>query len=202
VQATIDADGTQHPRPAPSGRRVVSDATARTVTDMLTQVVSGGTGACAAIPSYTVAGKTGTSRKPLNTGGYSKQHMASFIGFAPAEAPRVATIVVLDEPQGAQIYGGRAAAPVFAEITASALRALRIPPPNADSTQFAEAQQTARADGADCSVPHGPALVERIAQKAEQAQAAEVRARHAAADAKKRHGHPTTSTLPATSANQ
>ncbi|MDQ1519404.1 MAG: hypothetical protein QOI55_477, partial [Actinomycetota bacterium] len=96
VQATIDGTGTQQPRPLARGHRVVSDATARTVTDMLTQVVSGGTGACAAIPGYTVSGKTGTSRKPLNTGGYSKQTMASFIGFAPAEAPRVATIVVLD----------------------------------------------------------------------------------------------------------
>jgi cell division protein FtsI (penicillin-binding protein 3) len=210
VQATIDAQGNQHPRPAPPGHRVVSSATARTVTDMLTQVVSGGTGACGAIPGYTVAGKTGTSRKPLNTGGYSKQTMASFIGFAPAEAPRVATIVVLDSPQGAQIYGGRAAAPVFAEITGSALRTLRVPPPDANSTQYAQAQATARADNADCSVPHGEALTRSIAQRAQQAQAAEVHALAApagtgagtAAGTAKRGGRPTTSTLPATSAHQ
>jgi cell division protein FtsI (penicillin-binding protein 3) len=71
--------------------------------------VTGGTGACAAIPGYTIAGKTGTSRQALATGGYTKNKtMASFIGFAPAQSPRVATIVVLDAPTGSQIYGGRA----------------------------------------------------------------------------------------------
>jgi membrane peptidoglycan carboxypeptidase len=164
-------------------------------------VVSGGTGACAAIPGYTVAGKTGTSRKPLSTGGYSQQTMASFIGFAPAEAPRVATIVVLDAPQGAQIYGGRAAAPVFAEITASALRALRVPPPDANSAQFAQAQQTARADSADCSVPHGEALARRIAAQAQQAQVAELRARATAAAASKPGRQKRAGTLAASSAN-
>jgi cell division protein FtsI (penicillin-binding protein 3) len=206
VQATIDADGDRHPRRAPAGTRVVSDATATTVTGMLTQVVSGGTGACAAIPGYTVAGKTGTSRKPLSTGGYSNQHMASFIGFAPAEAPRVATIVVLDAPEGNQIYGGRAAAPVFAEVTGSALQLLRVPPPDASSTQFAQAQQTAIADHADCSVPHGEALAQRIVDKANAAQAAaraaEVQANAATTTPSKPGLAGQAGTLPATSANQ
>jgi cell division protein FtsI (penicillin-binding protein 3) len=205
VAATIDAGGSQHQIVPPAGHRVVSDTTARMVTDMLTNVVSGGTGACAAIPSYTVAGKTGTSRKPLPTGGYTKgKTMASFIGFAPAEAPRVATIVVLDEPTGNQIYGGRAAAPVFAEITASALRMLRVPPPTGDSPQFAKAQATARAQQADCSVPHGADLQHRLADNVRRAQAAAQAQAVAAAAA---HAHPAlakpgttkpTGTLPAT----
>jgi cell division protein FtsI (penicillin-binding protein 3) len=76
------------------------------MTKMLTGVVSDGTGACAAIPGYIVAGKTGTSRKAVD-GGYSHGTMASFIGFAPAQRPRLAAIVVLDEPTTQ--YGGAAA---------------------------------------------------------------------------------------------
>jgi hypothetical protein len=98
--------------------------------------------------------------------------MASFIGYAPAEAPRVATIVVLDAPEGNQIYGGRAAAPVFAEVTGFALRMLRVPPPNGGTAQFTEATQTAQADHADCTVPHGEALAQRLAAKAQAAQQA------------------------------
>jgi membrane peptidoglycan carboxypeptidase len=175
------------------------------VSNMLTEVVRGGTGACAAIPGYTVAGKTGTSRKPLETGGYSDKHVASFIGFAPAEAPRVATIVVLDEPEGAQIYGGRASAPVFAEITGFALRLLRVPPPDPNSTQYAQANATAIADHADCAVPHGDDVGRRIEAKAQAAiaaaAAAEVQARAKAPGTKPGH-KPSTSTLPATPANQ
>jgi cell division protein FtsI (penicillin-binding protein 3) len=207
LEASIDADGKRKPAHLPLGRRVVSGRTAHEMTDMLTGVVSAGTGACAAIPGYTVAGKTGTSRKPLPTGGYSKgKTMASFIGFAPAEAPRVATIVVLDEPSGNQIYGGRASAPVFAEITASALRMLRVPPPSGDSQQFARAQETARAQQADCSVPHGADLQRRLAANVRQAQAASAAQAAAAAHPKPSGTKPVATkqpgTLPATSANQ
>ena len=82
---------------------------------MLAGVVSRGTGTEAAIEGYTVAGKTGTARKPWQTtAGYSEAHyMASFAGFVPAEAPRLSAIVVLDEPT--PIYGGIVSAPVFAK---------------------------------------------------------------------------------------
>jgi cell division protein FtsI (penicillin-binding protein 3) len=214
VESTIDADGKREQNPLTPGRRVVSETTALTVNDMLTKVVSGGTGACAAIPGYTVAGKTGTSRKPLESGGYSSKHMASFIGYAPAEAPRVATIVVLDAPEGNQIYGGRAAAPVFAEVTGFALRMLRVPPPNGGSGQFLEATQTAQADQADCTVPHGEALAQRLAAKAQAAQqAAQAKEVQGAASPKNatdaggagaanQGGTGPAGTLPATPANQ
>ena len=86
-----------------------------------------GTGKAAAIPGYTVAGKTGTAQKAVPGGGYSKdRYVASFIGFAPADRPRVVIAVVVDEPKG-KTYGAEVAAPVFAAIGADTLRILREP---------------------------------------------------------------------------
>lgn len=125
VKATIDADGTRRDLPRRKGRRVVSAEAAAAVNPMLQAVVTGGTGARAAVPGYTVAGKTGTARKPP----YKEdgRYMASFAGFAPAEAPRLAAIVVLDEP-GTSYYGGEVAAPVFSGIMQYALRLERVTP--------------------------------------------------------------------------
>jgi cell division protein FtsI (penicillin-binding protein 3) len=94
---------------------------------MLTGVVSDGTGTAAAIEGYTVAGKTGTARKPSETkAGYSDNYMASFVGFVPAEAPRLSAIVVLDEPT--PYFGGIVSAPVFAAIGSFGIRHFGIPP--------------------------------------------------------------------------
>jgi cell division protein FtsI/penicillin-binding protein 2 len=93
---------------------------------MLELVVQGGTGINAQVTGYRVAGKTGTARKPP----YERppyRYVASFVGFAPANAPRLAAIVVLDEPVG-NYYGGLVAAPAFAQITQQALGAARVPP--------------------------------------------------------------------------
>lgn len=126
VKATVDANGDQHPTPAPARRRVVSARTAEQVNAMLQQVVEHGTGTAAAIDGYTVAGKTGTARKPF-AGGYKQgAYMASFAGFVPAEDPQLSAIVVLDEP--VPIYGGTVSAPVFADVAQYALRLFRIPP--------------------------------------------------------------------------
>ena len=94
VAATIDADGDRvtTSRSLPP-HQVVSPATADAVNGMLQKVVSEGTGMKAQIPGYPVAGKTGTARKaPYDTGEYN----ASFAGFAPADDPRLAAIVVID----------------------------------------------------------------------------------------------------------
>ncbi|MGH8982418.1 MAG: peptidoglycan D,D-transpeptidase FtsI family protein [Acidimicrobiia bacterium] len=123
VAATIGADGTRTEQPTAASQLVVSPETAATMRQLLEAVVAGGTGTRAAIPGYRVAGKTGTARKPPYTGAY----VASFAGFAPADAPRLATIVVLDEP-GKSIYGGEVAAPVFSQILQYALRLERVPP--------------------------------------------------------------------------
>jgi len=125
---------------------------------MLEGVVANGTGACAAIPSYVVAGKTGTAKKALATGGYSDAAtMASFIGYAPADHPRFATLVVLDENNLS--YGGEVAAPVFSEITQFALQQYGVNPTDLTNAQYSAARATAAASGASCAVPHGSDLV-------------------------------------------
>jgi cell division protein FtsI (penicillin-binding protein 3) len=124
VDATIGADGTRHELPLGSEHRVLSSATARMMRQMLEAVVQTGTGTKAAIPGYTAGGKTGTARKPPYLPG---QYVASFVGFAPAQNPRLATIVVLDTPGNGQIYGGEISAPVFSRIMQSALSVERVP---------------------------------------------------------------------------
>ncbi len=98
-------------------RRVVSPDTARTLTTILESVVTNGTGSKAAIPGFRVAGKTGTAQKiDPRTGTYSNtQFVGSFVGFLPADSPRLAMIVVIDEPQG-EAWGGTVAAPVFRRV--------------------------------------------------------------------------------------
>lgn len=130
VAATIDSNGVRHAAP-PSRtsppRRVISAKTAAELNELLRGVVAAGTGVKAAIPGYTVAGKTGTARKPPYLSPY--RYVASFGGFAPAEAPRLAAVVVLDEPTG-EVHGGAVAAPVFSTIMQAALRLLHVAPTN------------------------------------------------------------------------
>ena len=127
VKATVDVVGKVHPAKAPATHRVVSEATAAQVSSMLAGAVEVGTGTAARIQGYTVAGKTGTARKPSETkAGYSDTYMASFAGFLPAESPRLSAIVVLDEPT--PYYGGVVSAPVFAALGNFGIRHFGIPP--------------------------------------------------------------------------
>ena len=116
------------PTALPRGRRVISERTAAEVRRMLEGVVeAGGTGAAAAIPGYSLAGKTGTANKiDPATGEYSKtRFIASFAGFAPARDPKLLVTVMVDEPRG-DIYGAEVAAPAFQEIMRFALPYLGI----------------------------------------------------------------------------
>jgi cell division protein FtsI (penicillin-binding protein 3) len=136
VLDTVDANGVRHPTATGDPRRVVSLQTSNQLNMILRGVVSAGTGTKGAVPGYTVAGKTGTARKPVN-GGYTgpdgiTHYMSTFVGFAPAEAPAVSVIVVIDDPPGDQIFGGTVAAPVYSKITDFALRQLGVPPPATD----------------------------------------------------------------------
>jgi cell division protein FtsI (penicillin-binding protein 3) len=108
-------------------RRVISPETARTVTTILEGVVTDGTGTKAAIPGFRVAGKTGTAQKiDPRTGTYSAtQFVGSFVGFVPADHPRLAMIVVIDEPQG-EAWGGTVAAPVFRRVGEQVLNYLGV----------------------------------------------------------------------------
>ena len=95
---------------------------------MYEQVVDAGTGVAGAVPGYLVAGKTGTSQIPADNGkpGYiTGAFDATFVGFAPANAPVLSAIVVLDRPT--PIYGGAVAAPVFSKIMAYALHRYDVP---------------------------------------------------------------------------
>ena len=108
------------------GRRIVSRHTADRMTAMFRDVVVEGTGTEAAIPGYTVAGKTGTANKAEN-GQYVSKYVASFVGLVPARKPRLAILVMVDEPRG-QIWGGVVAAPIFRDIARFALQYLEVPP--------------------------------------------------------------------------
>jgi cell division protein FtsI (penicillin-binding protein 3) len=110
-------------------RRVISEATARTLSRMLSGVVENGTGLSAHIPGYRIAGKTGTARKvDPRTGKYSTSaYMASFVGFLPLSRPRWTILVVIDEPKG-QYYGAQVAAPVFAQLGRRLLAMAGVPP--------------------------------------------------------------------------
>lgn len=130
VQAITDQQGQILQQFGPQEvRRVVSSRTAATLRDILqTVMLPGGTGVNAALEGYSACGKTGTARKIDESGTYaSDRHVASFIGFAPAEKPQVAVLVVVDEPK-TQIYGGAVAAPVFKKIAQTALNYLNVPP--------------------------------------------------------------------------
>jgi len=105
-------------------RRVVSERTARLLASMLQDVTTeGGTGKMAKVEGFDVAGKTGTAQKvDLVNGGYdAKKRVASFVGFVPADEPRLVLMVLVDEPQS-NVYGGVVAAPVFQNIARGALR--------------------------------------------------------------------------------
>jgi len=110
------------------GRRALSARTAETMVGILRDVVTEGTGKSAQVAGFTVAGKTGTARKPTPEQGYaSGLRVGSFVGFAPAEDPRMAILVVIDEPQGSG-YGSVVAAPAFADIARRGLAYLGMPP--------------------------------------------------------------------------
>lgn len=131
VQAVVDGEGVHHPI-QPERRQVVSEQTARTMRLLLRSVVEdeGGTGRRAAIPGYTVGGKTGTAdRFVAATQSYSDtETVASFVGMAPIADPRLVIAVVVDSPSHEYRTGGKIAAPAFADVMEKALHHLGVPP--------------------------------------------------------------------------
>ncbi len=130
VRAVLDPEGREVQSFEPEVvRNVISPLTARTLTEILTQVVSEGTGRQAAIAGYDVAGKTGTAQKldPLTRRYSNAPGVLSFVGFAPADDPRFVMLVLLDEPQTVR-WGSEAAAPVFAAVGSQLLRYLHVAP--------------------------------------------------------------------------
>lgn len=139
VSSITDADGKVVEQIAPTVKRqVVPSSIARMVGDMLTAVTGpGGTGEAAALDGYLVAGKTGTAQKADPRGGYAEgQWTSTFVGFVPAQRPRLVISVVIDEPV-IEHYGGLVAGPVFRRIASEALRHLGVPP-EANKDKLAE----------------------------------------------------------------
>ena len=125
IKSYVSSDGKVQDVGIGETDRVISQTTAKQLQTMLANVVASGTGTKAVVSGYSVAGKTGTARKPP----YNKppyKYVASFAGFAPANNPRLATIVVLDEPTG-NYYGGTIAAPIFSRVMQTALRVTGVP---------------------------------------------------------------------------
>jgi cell division protein FtsI (penicillin-binding protein 3) len=133
--ATIGAFGVHRPvtfrriEAAPEGRRVIPARVARDLIGLLEGAVkTGGTGAKAAVAGYRVSGKTGTAWKAVAGGYDSSRFLATFGGLVPASAPRLAVLVMVDEPEGSFYYGGDVAAPVFAAVASGALRLMSVAP--------------------------------------------------------------------------
>jgi cell division protein FtsI (penicillin-binding protein 3) len=113
----------------PEGTRTLEPAVSKMLIHMLEAVVSPeGGGKLASIPGYTVAGKTGTAWKATAGGYATDRYLAVFGGIAPASNPRLAAVVVIDEPGAGKYYGGEVAAPVFSGVVGGALRLLAVPP--------------------------------------------------------------------------
>lgn len=121
----------------PQGRRVFSADIMQQVLAMMEKVVEpGGTATRASVANYRVAGKTGTAKKATNGGYADKRYQSVFAGIIPASAPRLAMVVMVDEPRGEEYYGGAVAAPVFAEVMTGAMRLLNIAPDALPMTQM------------------------------------------------------------------
>jgi cell division protein FtsI (penicillin-binding protein 3) len=131
VKGYVGGNGKFTPAPAPARNQVVSPHTAQQVSQMLESVVSvNGTGTDAEIPGYRVAGKTGTANRYVaSCGGYCG-YTASFIGYAPADAPQLVMGVFVEGPQG-DYFGGSVSAPVFQKVMSFALQEQGVPPTGA-----------------------------------------------------------------------
>jgi len=112
------------------GERVISEQNARTLIKLLETVITEGTGTKAAIPGYRVAGKTGTAKKPKSgSRGYTDDRYTTvFGGVAPASDPRIAAVVVIDDPVAGKYYAGDVAAPAFSAVVGGALRLMGVAP--------------------------------------------------------------------------
>ena len=161
VKEVLDAEGNVTSTTQPKIRRqVISESTSRTLSLMLEEVVKYGTGKNAYVAGYRVAGKTGTSEK-LGTlkDDTGKKYVTSFVAFAPANDPKVAVLIAVDEPQGGNIGGGTNAAPSVAAVIEEAMKYYNVQP------QYTEEEMSklekATPDVSGMSVAKAEALLEK-----------------------------------------
>ena len=171
VLGTRDDEGMFTPSRPGRTTTVVPAAVAAEVATMMEGVVVDGTGHRARVPGYRVAGKTGTAWKARPEGGYGEKgdrdYVASFAGFFPAGDPRLAILVVVDEPDLTHYSGGRAAAPIFADFAEFAVRRMRIP----SASERVGLQSTGRVQA--MTAGHQRLLAEAERARAEEARADE-----------------------------
>jgi stage V sporulation protein D (sporulation-specific penicillin-binding protein) len=138
LKQAIDIEGNVIKKEEPQVvKQVVAPETARELCLILEGEVINGTGKNAYIEGYRAGGKTGTAQKISPTGGYlTSEYIASFIGIAPADDPKLACLVVVDAPQGYPYYGGWVAAPVFKTVMEDSLRYLEVPLQKTDSNEI------------------------------------------------------------------
>ncbi len=128
--ASVDSyDGknlaTREPQPV---RRTVSEATSQKMRDYLVGVVANGGGSKAGVAGYSVGGKTGTAQKYAGGTIAQGKYISSFIGFAPAENPKYAVLMIVDEPQGYMYYGSLVAAPYAGNVFSKIFDYTALPP--------------------------------------------------------------------------
>lgn len=127
VASTVDMSG-ETDGPEPETRQVVTENSAWVMRQLLANVVESGTGQAASVPGYRVGGKTGTANKLGEDGTYIDDTVASFVGMAPIDDPKVVIAVIVDDPAFEYRTGGLAAAPAFAQVMEAALHALGVVP--------------------------------------------------------------------------
>ncbi|MFI8945785.1 peptidoglycan D,D-transpeptidase FtsI family protein [Streptomyces sp. NPDC053750] len=134
VRGTKDADGRFTASPEPEKTRVISEKTARTLSQMLESVVDDeeGTGTKARIPGYRVAGKTGTANRVDPATGKYRGYTSSFAGFAPADKPRVTVYCAIQNATQGSYFGGQICGPIYKQVMEFALKTLQVPPTGAD----------------------------------------------------------------------
>ncbi|MFM6107523.1 MAG: peptidoglycan D,D-transpeptidase FtsI family protein [Sphaerospermopsis kisseleviana] len=130
VEGLIDNQGKIHYSPnLPAPRQIFSPTTTQKVMDMMETVVSQGSGKASQIKGYGIAGKTGTAQKASPRGGYIPgARITSFVGIVPAEAPRYVVLAIVDEPKGANAYGGTVTAPIVKSVMEVLIPMQKIPP--------------------------------------------------------------------------
>ncbi|BAY92726.1 MULTISPECIES: peptidoglycan D,D-transpeptidase FtsI family protein [unclassified Tolypothrix] len=130
VQGLIDSQGQMHYSPTlPTARPIFSSMTTQQVIKMMETVVDQGTGKASKIAGYRIAGKTGTAQKFSSTGGYQRgAYITSFLGILPAQSPHYVVLALVDEPKGANAYGGTVAAPIVQSVIKALIPIKQIPP--------------------------------------------------------------------------
>ncbi|MYS22016.1 peptidoglycan synthetase FtsI, partial [Streptomyces sp. DvalAA-14] len=138
IRGTTGPDGRFVPAPPPKKTRVVSARTAKTLSEMLESVVGSeeGTGINARIDGYRVAGKTGTANRVDPVTGRYKGYTSSFLGFAPADKPRITVSCVIQNPTRGSYFGGSICGPVFQQVMTFALKSLGVPPSGAPAPKL------------------------------------------------------------------